>query len=270
MDVLERKAELKSKQAELDAKVAEMEAELDSIKKEAEQAEEIERVKKTTQRYLEQDKERVADKNRWINKRFGETDNVNVKVNEETITLQRNASSWRIEDSKVLETYTEKVTKLSLVYINPATEGKYEIRVDENGGMELPYSVADSFRTYKRISTVVDKIESYIESQNIQTKQRNAQETANVDAVAYLEEKYPNSIVTYKKGWYCSPYSRGREGRDTHEVIVKHNNGMSVVVNVYTSNEENQTFKLRYKSVNLGDLTKDVEGLIDVISSIEV
>ena len=263
MNVLEKKAELEAKQAEL-------QAEMDRIAKEAEQAEEIERVKKTAQRYLDQDKERVAHNNRWVNKRFDETDNVNVKITEEERTLQRNATSWRIDDNKVLETYTEKVTELSLVYVNPVTEGKYKIRVDENGGMELPYSVADSFRTYKRISTVVDKIESYIESQNIQTKQRNAQETANKAAVAYLEEKYPNSIVTYNKGWYRSPYDRHGNGIDTHEVTVKHTNGVAVVMNIYTSNEENQTFKLGYKSVNLGDLTKDVEGLIDVMSSIEV
>ncbi len=263
MDVLKKKAEIEAQQAEL-------QAEMDRIKEKAKKAEEIERLKKTAQSYLAQDKERVTDRNRWINKRFSEINNVNVKINEDEITLQRNAASWRIEDNKVFETYTEKVTRLSLVYVNPSTKGKYEIRVDENGGMGLPYNVADSFRTYKRISTVVDKIESYIESQNIQTKQRNAQETANDAAVAYLEEKYPKSTVTYKKGWFMNPYDRSREGYDTHEVTVKHTNGMSVVMNVYTTNEENQTFKLGYKSVNLGDLTKDVEGLIDVMSSIEV
>ena len=83
MDVLERKAELKSKQAELDAKVAEMEAELDSIKEEAEKAERIEQAKQTAQKYLKQDEKIVADKNYWVNKRFSETTNANIKINEE-------------------------------------------------------------------------------------------------------------------------------------------------------------------------------------------
>lgn len=261
MNVLEKKAEIEAMQAEL-------QAEMDRIKKEAEQAEEIERAKKTAQSYLNRDVMLIVNTNNWVKKHFIETDNVNVKITEEERTLQRNATSWRIDDNKVLETYTEKVTELSLVYVNPVTEGKYKIRVDEDGKMELPYSVADSFRSYKRISTVVNKIESYIESQNIKTKQRNAQGTANKAAVAYLEEKYPNSTVTYKKGWYSNPYNRSREGFDTHEVTVKHTNGMSVVVNVYTTNEENQTFKLGYKSVNLGDLTKDVEQLINTLDTI--
>ena len=261
MDVLEKKAEIEAMQAEL-------QAEMDRIKKEAEQAEEIERVKKQAQRYLAQDKEGVDGINRWINKLFGETDNVNVKITEEKRTLQRNATSWRVDDNKVLETYTKEVTELSLVYVNPATEGKYPIRVNEEGKMELPYSVADSYRTYKRISTVVSKIEEYISNQNYKRAKENAQETANKAAVAYLKEKYPNSTVTYKKGWYRSPYDRYGNGLDTHEVTVKHTNGIAVVMNVYTSNEENQTFKLGYKSVNLGDLTKDVEQLINTLDTI--
>ena len=74
--------------------------------------------------------------------------------------------------------------------------------------------------------------------------------------------------MTYKKGWYSNPYNRSRKGFDTHEVTVKHTNGVAVVMNVYTSNEENQTFKLGYKSVNLGDLTKDVEQLINTLDTI--
>ncbi len=261
MNVLEKKAELEAKQAEL-------QAEMDRIAKEAEKAELIEQAKKTAQHYLNQDVGLAINRNNWIKKHFSEANNANVKITEEKRTLKRNATSWRIDDNKVLETYTKEVTELSLAYVNPATKGEYKIRVDEEGKMELPYSVADSFRSYKRISTVVDKIESYIESQNIKTKQRNAQETANDAAVAYLEEKYPNSTVTYKKGWYSNPYNRSREGFDTHEVTVKHTNGVAVVMNIYTSNEENQTFKLGYKSVNLGDLTKDVEQLINTLDTI--
>jgi len=237
MDVLERKAELKSKQAELDAKVAEMEAELDSIKEEAEKAERIEQAKKTAQRYLEQDGEKIKTTNWWIKHRSGETTNANIKVNEEKQTIQRNATSWRIDDNKVLETYTKEVTKLSLVYVNPTTKGKYEIRVNEEGGMKLPYSVADSYRTYKRISTVVDKIESYIESQKIQTKERNAQKTANDAAVAHLTELYPDSTVKYEKGW-ISNYGRRSGGYDVHQVIVSHPNGNIVTMTIGCNNEE--------------------------------
>ena len=239
MDVLEKKAEIEAMQAEL-------QAEMDRIKKEAEQAEEIERVKKTAQRYLNQDAMLVINRNNWINKLFGETDNVNVKITEEKQTLQRNATSWRIDDNKILETYTKEVTELSLVYVNPATEGKYEIRVDENGGIELPYSVADSYRTYKRISTVVDKIESYIESQNIKTKQRNAQETANDAAVAHLTELYPDSTVKYEKGW-VSNYGRRSGGYDVHQVIVSHPNRHTVTMNVGYSSEK--VFTLNHPSV---------------------
>lgn len=237
MDVLEKKAELIAKQAELDAKVAEMEAELDSIKEEAEKAEEIERVKKQAQRYLKQDEMMFIARNNWIKQRFNEQDNANIKINEEKQTLQRNASSWRTDDNKVLETYTKEVTKLSLVYVNPTTKGKYEIRVDEKGRMELPYSVADSFRTYKRISTVVDKIESYIESQNIQTKQRNAQETANDAAVAHLTELYPDSTVECVKRWK-SNYGRRSGGYDIHQSIVTHPNGNVISMNVGYSTEK--------------------------------
>jgi len=245
MDVLERKAELKSKQAELDAKVAEMEAELESIKEEAEKAERIEQAKKTAQRYLEQDKSEVISKNDWIKHRFNETTNVNVKITEGKRTLQRNATSWRIEDNKVLETYTKEVTELSLVYVNPTTKGNYKIRVDEKGGMELPYNVADSYRTYKRISTVVGKIESYIESQSIQTQQRNAQETANDAAVAHLTELYPDSTVKHEKRWK-SNYDR-RGGYDIHQVIVSHPNGNAVTMNVGCSSDK--VFTLYHTSV---------------------
>ncbi len=261
MDVLERKAELKLKQAELDAKVAEMEAELDSIKEEAEKAERIEQAKKTAQRYLEQDGEKIKATNWWVQQRFNEQDNANIKVNEETITLQRNATSWRIDDNKVLETYTEKVTKLSLIYVNPTTKGKYEIRVDGNGGMELPYSVADSFRTYKRISTVVDKIESYIESQNIQTKQRNAQETANDAAVAHLTELYPDSTVKYESGWK-SNYGRRSGGYNTYRVIVSHPNGNTVTMNIGYSSEE--VFTLYHASVRF-NRELSVYNILDLI-----
>jgi multidrug efflux pump subunit AcrB len=261
MDVLEKKAEIEAMQAEL-------QAEMDRIKEEAEQAEEIERVKKQAQTYLNQDAQRVISKGKWVQRRFDETNNINVKIKKGTVELKRNASSYRINDNEIIETYTKEIEELSLVYVNPFTKGEYEIRIDENGGMELPYSVADSYRTYKRISTVVSKIEEYISNQNYKRAKENAQETANEAAVNYLEEKYPNSTVTYKKGWYRNPYDRHGGGLDTHEVTVKHTNGISVVMNIYTSNEENQTFKLGYKSVNLGDLTKDVEQLINTLDTI--
>lgn len=239
MDVLEKKAEIETRQAEL-------QAEMDRIREKAEQAEEIERVKKTAQLYLERDEKNIKDMNWWVKHRSGETTNANVKVNEKKQTLQRNATSWRIDDNKILEIYTKEVTKLSLVYVNPTTKGKYEIRVDGNGGMELPYSVADSFRTYKRISTVVDKIESYIESQNIQTKERNAQETANDAAVAHLTELYPDSTVKHEKRWK-SNYGRCSGGYYIHQVIVSHPNGNTVTMNVGYSSDE--VFTLYHASV---------------------
>jgi hypothetical protein len=164
MNVLEKKAEIEAMQAEL-------QAEMDSIKEKAEQAEEIERVKKQAQTYLNQDEQRVISKGKWVQRRFDETNNINVKIKKGTVELKRNASSYRINDNEIIETYTKEIEELSLVYVNPVTKGEYEIRVGNYGGIELPYSIADSYRTYKRISTVVYKIESYIESQNIQTKQ---------------------------------------------------------------------------------------------------
>ena len=254
MDVLEKKAEIEAMQAEL-------QAEMDRIKEKAEQAEEIERVKKQAQTYLKQDEMRFITKNNWIKSRFSEINNVNVKINEEKETLLRNASSWRIDDNKVLETYTKEVTKLSLVYVNPTTKGKYEIRVDENGGMELPYSVADSYRTYKRISTVVDKIESYIESQNIQTKRRNAQETANDAAVAHLTELYPDSTVKYEKGW-VSNYGRRSGGYDAHRVMVFHPNGNVITMNVGYSTEK--VFTLYHSSVRF-NRELSVYDILDIV-----
>jgi hypothetical protein len=254
MDVLEKKAEIEAMQAEL-------QAEMDRIKEKAEQAEEIERVKKQAQTYLKQDEMRFITKNNWIKSRFSEINNVNVKINEEKETLLRNASSWRIDDNKVLETYTKEVTKLSLVYVNPTTKGKYEIRVDENGGMELPYSVADSYRTYKRISTVVYKIESYIESQNIQTKQRNAQETANDAAVAHLTELYPDSTVKYEKGW-VSNYGRRSGGYDAHRVMVFHPNGNVITMNVGYSTEK--VFTLYHSSVRF-NRELSVYDILDIV-----
>ena len=254
MDVLEKKAEIEAMQAEL-------QAEMDRIKEKAEQAEEIERVKKQAQTYLKQDEMRFITKNNWIKSRFSEINNVNVKINEEKETLLRNASSWRVDDNKVLETYTKEVTKLSLVYVNPTTKGKYEIRVDENGGMELPYSVADSYRTYKRISTVVYKIESYIESQNIQTKQRNAQEKANDAAVAHLTELYPDSTVKYEKGW-VSNYGRRSGGYDAHRVMVFHPNGNVITMNVGYSTEK--VFTLYHSSVRF-NRELSVYDILDIV-----
>ena len=261
MNVLEKKAEIEAMQAEL-------QAEMDRIKEEAERAERIERAKTSSKNMLANAVSQVKTKNHWVKRYAIEAKNVNVVVKKGTTTLTEIAKAYIDGDYTTVETFTEEVESLSLVYVNPVTKGKFEIRVDREGRMELPYSVADSLRTYKRISTVVSKIEDYIQKQNYKRAKENAQETANKDAVAYLEEKYPNSTVTYKSGWYRNPYSRSREGFDTHEVTVKHTNGVAVVMNVYTSNEENQTFKLGYKSVNLGDLTKDIEQLINTLDTI--
>jgi hypothetical protein len=261
MNVLEKKAELEAKQAEL-------QAEMDRIKEKAELAEKIERAKTSAKNQLANAINRVKTKNHWV-KRFAiEAKNVNVVVKKGTTTLKETAKAYINNDYTTVETFTEEVESLSLVYVNPNTKGEYKIDVDSEGGIEAPYSITHSFRTYKRISTVVSKIEEYISNQKYKRAKENAQETANEAAVAYLEEKYPNSTVTYKKGWYINPYNRSREGFDTHEVTVKHTNGVAVVMNVYTSNEENQTFKLGYKSVNLGDLTKDVEQLINTLDTI--
>jgi hypothetical protein len=230
MDVLEKRAEIEKMQAEL-------QAELTQIKEQAEQAEEIKRAKMAATRFLIQDKERVDNKNYWVNKRFSETDNANVKVNTEAILLERKAKSWKIEDSKVLATYTEKVTKLSLVYVNPITLNEYEIRVDEDGKMELPYTVADTYRSYTRIKTVVNKIVDYIESQNTKARLRNSQEEANTEAVAHLTELYPDSTVKYEKGWK-SNYGRRGGGYDVHRVMVIHPNGNTVTMNVGYSSKE--------------------------------
>jgi hypothetical protein len=230
MNVLEKKAEIEAMQAEL-------QAEMDSIKEKAEQAEEIERVKKQAQTYLKQDEQRVISKGKWVQRRFDETNNINVKIKKGTVELKRNASSYRINDNEIIETYTKEIEELSLVYVNPVTKGEYEIRVGNYGGIELPYSIADSYRTYKRISTVVYKIESYIESQNIQTKQRNAQEKANDAAVAHLTELYPDSTVKYEKGW-VSNYGRHSGGYDAHRVMVFHPNGNIITMNVGCNTEK--------------------------------
>jgi hypothetical protein len=254
MDVLEKKAEIEAMQAEL-------QAEMDRIKEEAEQAEEIERVKKQAQTYLNQDAQRVISKGKWVQRRFDETNNINVKIKKGTVELKRNASSYRINDNEIIETYAKEIEELSLVYVNPFTKGEYEIRIDENGGMELPYSVADSYRTYKRISTVVDKIESYIESQNIQTKRRNAQETANDAAVAHLTELYPDSTVKYEKGW-VSNYGRRSGGYDVHQVIVSHPNGHTVTMNVGYSSEK--VFTLNHSSVRF-NRELSVYDILDIV-----
>lgn len=261
MNVLEKKAELEAKQAEL-------QAEMDRIAEEAKLAEEIERAKKTAQHYLNQDVMLVINRNNWIKKHFSEANHINLVTRKETKTLSETAKTYIGDVYTTVETFTKEVESLSLVYINPATKGEYKIDVDREGKMELPYSVAKSFRSYKRISTVISKIEEYISNQNYKRARENAQETANEAAVAYLEKKYPNSTVTYKKGWYRSPYNKYGDGIDTHEVTVKHTNGVSVVMNIHTSNEENKTFKLGYKSVNLGDLTKDIEQLINTLDTI--
>ena len=261
MDVLEKKAELIAKQAELDAKVAEMEAELDSIKEESETAQRIEDAKQYAQTMLKQDEQRVISKGKWVQKYFDETTNINVKIKKGTSKIQRTASSWKINDGKPLETYKEEIEELLLVYVNPATKGEYEIKVGNDGGMELPYSVANSERKYKRISTVVDKIESYIESQNIQTKQRNAQETANDAAVAHLTELYPDSTVKYEKGWK-SNYGRRSGGYDTYRVIVSHPNGNTVTMNVGYSTEK--VFTLSNASIRFNkDL--NVYDILDIV-----
>ena len=259
MNVLEKKAEIEAMQAEL-------QAEMDRIKEEAERAERIERAKTSAKNQLANAVNRVKTKNHWVKRYAIEAKNVNVVVKKGTTTLKEIARTY-INDAPI-ETFTEEVESLSLVYVNPNTKGEYKIDVDSQGGIELSYNITHSFRTYKRISTVVSKIEDYIQKQNYKNERANAQETANKDAVAYLEEKYPNSTVTYKKGWKLSQYNRYGNGFDTHEVTVRHTNGLAVVMNIYTSNEENQTFKLGYKSVNLGDLTKDVEQLINTLDTI--
>ena len=109
----------------------------------------------------------------------------------------------------------------------------------------------------------VDKIESYIESANIQTKHRNAQETANVDAVAYLKEKYPNSHVEYSKGWK-SNYGRRSGGYDTHEVVVKHSNGFAVVMDVRVGGDD-ETFRLVYRAVRVGEMSDNVEKILNTL-----
>ena len=261
MNVLEKKAEIEAMQAEL-------QAEMDRIKEEAERAERIERAKTSAKNMLANAVSQVKTKNHWVKRYAIEAKNVNVVVKKGTTTLTEIARAYINDDYTTVETFTEEVESLSLVYVNPNTKGEYKIDVDSQGGIELSYNITHSFRTYKRISTVVSKIEDYIQKQNYKNERANAQETANKAAVAYLEEKYPNSTVTYKKGWYSNPYSQSREGRDTHEVTVKHTNGVAVVMNIYTSNEENQTFKLGYKSVNLGDLTKDIEQLINTLNTI--
>ena len=261
MNVLEKKAEIEAMQAEL-------QAEMDRIKEEAERAERIERSKASSKNMLASAVSRVKTKNHWVKRYAIEAKNVNVVVKKGTTTLTEIARAYINDDYTTVETFTEEVESLSLVYVNPNTKGEYKIDVDSQGGIELSYNITHSFRTYKRISTVVSKIEDYIQKQNYKNERANAQETANKAAVAYLEEKYPNSTVTYKKGWKLSQYNRYGNGRDTHEVTVKHTNGVAVVMNIYTSNEENQTFKLGYRSVNLGDLTKDIEQLINTLDTI--
>ncbi|MDB4343529.1 hypothetical protein OAA15_00750 [bacterium] len=261
MDVLEKKAEIEAMQAEL-------QAEMDRIKEKAEQAEKIERTKASSKNMLANAVSRVKTKNHWVKRYAIEAKNVNVVVKKGTTTLTEIAKTYIDGDYNTVETFTEEVESLSLVYVNPNTKGEHRIDVDVDGDMGIPHSIANSFRSYKRISTVISKIEEYISNQNYKRERENAQETANKAAVAYLEEKYPNSTVTYKKGWYRSPYDRNGKGIDTHEVTVKHTNGVSVVMNIHTSNEENKTFKLGYKSVNLGDLTKDIEQLINTLDTI--
>jgi hypothetical protein len=230
MNVLEKKAELEAKQAEL-------QAEMDRIKEEAELAERIEQCKQSAKKYLNVDVNRVKTKNHWVKRYAIEAKNVNVVVKKGTTTLTENAKTYINDDYTTVETFTEEVELLSLVYVNPNTKGEYKIDVDSEGGIELPYSVTHSFRKYKRISTVVYKIESYIESQNIQTKQRNAQEKANDAAVAHLTELYPDSTVKYEKGW-VSNYGRHSGGYDAHRVMVFHPNGNIITMNVGCNTEK--------------------------------
>ena len=120
MNVLEKKAEIEAMQAEL-------QAEMDRIKEEAERAERIERAKTSSKNMLANAVSQVKTKNHWVKRYAIEAKNVNVVVKKGTTTLTEIARAYINDDYTTVETFTEEVESLSLVYVNPNTKGEYKI-----------------------------------------------------------------------------------------------------------------------------------------------
>lgn len=249
-------------QEEIKAKQAELQAELDRIADEARLEKQTKDANDSAIRQLNRRIKQQENKNTWIKHYAGVASSSNISIKSSTVEFKEVARAW-FQDYETVGEHTAEQEVLTLVY--KVNTQEFTIDVDDEGMIELPYNVAKSFRKYKNINTVMNKLIEHVDETTRRTKNKNQQETANQDAIEYLKSKYPTAEVKLDTEWV-----RGHSGRYTNDGYTKYiakvtlDNGVTVFMNITPSNT-GQTFALHFSRVGF----KQVKNCDELIKSLQ-
>jgi hypothetical protein len=258
MNALELQAEIKAKQAEL-------QAELERIDEEARREKHIQDAHDYAIRKLNKRIQSQKDKNTWIRHHHNVCSNGNIIIKSSTARFSETAYNWNKDGKESFGDHTSEQEVLSLIYKTDIHE--YPISVDDEGKMELPYHIATSFRKYKNIKTVIDKIEEYIQSTDRKKRYENQYEIAKQDALNHLKSIHPTAEIKLDTEWIRGYGSS--PGYNKPVVRVYLDNGFVISMTIGTGgSDEDKTFNLSYYKIGLKQSVKNCDAFIKALTQI--
>jgi hypothetical protein len=258
MTVLEKQEKLKSQQDQI-------QKELDQIKFQASN----EKARKHAFAVTEKDVDGLVESQNKVNIEVEnlEKENENLFIKTTLSEIKRNVTAY-IYDSgnspeyKTIGEVTKKVTIKSLFY--KAGGKDFKIEVFSNGSIEIDFYITGSFRRYKKIGTVVNKIDNYVQNQIDKNNTQAKHEIAKEDAFKCLIKEFPNTRI--EETCKYVPKTKYGGGYETYGARIIFKNG--IVIKVSISPNPEKDFTLSFKSMALYGSKVGIEEVMKTISNL--
>ena len=236
-------------------KLIELKREEERIKAEKEAVEKAQKIEKAIQekKFIMQNDLLAADKQRdavaTFFKDFPKGWEMKDKVEKRTYTAyswvgdkyDKKDIHWE-EEVDVKTSFIEKEGYKVLVEKHIVdTSGRYSYRPhykDKGWGMKVKgpgFDYKEEERFYKRVGTVVDKIDTKINTKKSEEKAKNSYEVYARAEFKKLQEKYPEAEMKLEHNWKRYSYSKHGEGYYMWEAPIKFQNGVSVTIRFHSN-----------------------------------
>jgi hypothetical protein len=164
-------------------------------------------------------------------------------------------------DKVELDPITKSINTSSLFY------GDYKITFNNDNKMELPGNISNSFRSYKKIGTVIEKIDEYVRVQSVKTNAKTRMDNAIKKSEEHLKALYPQCELKYTSEWVRANYlpEGGYSKNHVYVLFPKY----EVKFDLGYGNEDE--FTLRYANLIFkGDIVKNYSLILDLLNKMQI
>ena len=254
-NVLQLEAEIKVKQDLLNQ-------ELKSIENEVRKQREIENAIKLANERVNVWEYETKIKNSYILKAYNEGCLLTNKLKVENKDITRTQIPyyyWDGMDKVELDPIIRSINASSLFY------GDYKITFNYDNKMELPGNISTSFRSYKKISTVIEKIDEYVRVQSSKKENETNMARAIKKSSEHLTKLYPHCELKYTSEWIRANYLPQGGYSKNNVVVIFPKYEVKFELGYSTDRE----FTLRYTNLFFkGEMKDDYSFILDSLNKI--